>query len=69
MQRTRRLGRADPRSTLRPAPTARLDVPNGEYRAMRFAEKSNVDCKTLKPTAQDAARLKFAPPKHKIIYG
>ncbi|HEV7178909.1 MAG TPA: bifunctional hydroxymethylpyrimidine kinase/phosphomethylpyrimidine kinase [Candidatus Baltobacteraceae bacterium] len=38
-------------------------------RAMRFAEKSNVECEQIKPTSQDGARLKFAPPKHKIMYG
>ena len=38
-------------------------------RSMRFAERSNVETQALKPTATDSARLKFAPPKHKIIYG
>lgn len=38
-------------------------------RAMRFAEKSNVDSVPLRPNAVDTARLKIAPPKHKIIYG
>lgn len=38
-------------------------------RTMRFCEKSNVDSEIIKPTAQDGPRLKFAPPKHKIIYG
>ncbi|HVA27898.1 MAG TPA: bifunctional hydroxymethylpyrimidine kinase/phosphomethylpyrimidine kinase [Candidatus Baltobacteraceae bacterium] len=38
-------------------------------RAMRFCEKSSVDSVSLKTTAIDSARLKFAPPKHKIIYG
>jgi pyridoxine kinase len=38
-------------------------------RTIRFCERSNVDCEALKPTAQDGPRLKFAPPKHKIIYG
>lgn len=38
-------------------------------RAIRFCERSNVDVETLKATAQDGPRLKFAPPKHKIIYG
>lgn len=37
-------------------------------RTMRFCEKSNVDSEIIKPTAQDGPRLKFAPPKHKIIY-
>ena len=38
-------------------------------RAMRFCERSNVDTQPIKPTATDTARLKFAPPKHKIVYG
>jgi pyridoxine kinase len=38
-------------------------------KAMRFCERSNVENEQLKATAQDGARLKFAPPKHKIIYG
>jgi pyridoxine kinase len=38
-------------------------------RTMRFCERSNVESEALKPTAQDGPRLKFAPPKHKIIYG
>jgi pyridoxine kinase len=38
-------------------------------RTMRFCERSNVDSQAIKPTAEDAPRLKFAPPKHKIIYG
>ena len=38
-------------------------------RTMRFCERSNVESTSIKPTAQDTARLKFAPPKHKIIYG
>ncbi|HTX55862.1 MAG TPA: bifunctional hydroxymethylpyrimidine kinase/phosphomethylpyrimidine kinase [Candidatus Acidoferrales bacterium] len=38
-------------------------------RTMRFCERSNVDTEALKPTAADGPRLKFAPPKHKIIYG
>jgi pyridoxine kinase len=36
---------------------------------MRFCEKSMVECEFIKATAQDAPRLKFAPPKHKIMYG
>ena len=36
---------------------------------MRFCERSNVESEALKPTADDGPRLKFAPPKHKIIYG
>jgi pyridoxine kinase len=40
-----------------------------DERTMRFCERTNVDVETLKATAQDGPRLKFAPPKHKIIYG
>jgi pyridoxine kinase len=56
-------------------PVAALDKwnPQGyqmdDDRAMRFCEKSSVDCVPLKPSAADSARLKFAPPKHHIIYG
>jgi len=38
-------------------------------RTMRFCERSMVESEVIKPTAQDGPRLKFAPPKHKIIYG
>jgi pyridoxine kinase len=38
-------------------------------RTMLFCQKSMVDSEAIKPTAQDGPRLKFAPPKHKIIYG
>ncbi len=38
-------------------------------RTIRFCERSNVELETLKATSEDSARLKFAPPKHKIIYG
>jgi len=38
-------------------------------RAVRFVERSNVETQVIKPTAKDGARLKFAPPRHKIIYG
>jgi pyridoxine kinase len=38
-------------------------------RAIRFCERSNVEAQILKPTAKDGVRLKFAPPRHKIIYG
>jgi pyridoxine kinase len=40
-----------------------------DERAMRFCEKSNVDAELLKPTSEDGPRLKFAPPKNKIVYG
>lgn len=38
-------------------------------KAMRYCGRSNVETQALKSTASDSARLKFAPPKHKIIYG
>jgi pyridoxine kinase len=38
-------------------------------RAVRFCERSNIEAQVIKPTAKDGARLKFAPPRHKIIYG
>jgi pyridoxal/pyridoxine/pyridoxamine kinase len=38
-------------------------------RALRFAERSNVAVEALKPALDDGPRLKFAPPKHKIMYG
>lgn len=40
-----------------------------DERALRFCERSNVESEAIKATAQDGPRLKFAPPKHKIIYG
>lgn len=56
-------------------PVAALEkwTPLGHYaeddRAVRFSKRSNVDAQIIKPTAKDGARLKFAPPRHKIIYG
>ncbi len=38
-------------------------------KTMRFCERSNVETEVIRPTAFDGPRLKFAPPKHKIIYG
>jgi pyridoxine kinase len=38
-------------------------------RTMLFCQRSMVESEVIKPTAQDGPRLKFAPPKHKIIYG
>jgi pyridoxal/pyridoxine/pyridoxamine kinase len=38
-------------------------------RTMLFCQRSMVESEAIKPTAQDGPRLKFAPPKHKIIYG
>jgi pyridoxine kinase len=40
-----------------------------DEKAMRFTEKSNVVSEPLKPTGNDPARLKFAPPKNQIVYG
>ncbi|HLI95463.1 MAG TPA: bifunctional hydroxymethylpyrimidine kinase/phosphomethylpyrimidine kinase [Candidatus Baltobacteraceae bacterium] len=40
-----------------------------DERTMLFCQKSMVESEAIKPTAQDGARLKFAPPKNKIIYG
>lgn len=38
-------------------------------KAMRFCERSMVESEAIRATAFDGPRLKFAPPKHKIIYG
>jgi pyridoxine kinase len=40
-----------------------------DERAVRFCGRSSVEVVTLKATADDAPRLKFAPPKNTIIYG
>ncbi len=40
-----------------------------EDRATRFCKRSGVECEAIAPTAEHGPRLKFAPPKHKIIYG
>lgn len=40
-----------------------------DERTMRFCERSNVATEQLKPTSENTARLKFAPPKNQIIYG
>lgn len=40
-----------------------------DERTMRFCERSLVESEAIKATAEDGPRLKFAPPKHKIIYG
>ena len=40
-----------------------------DQRTMGFCERSNVKSELMKATAIDAPRLKFAPPKHKILYG
>jgi pyridoxine kinase len=38
-------------------------------KTLRFCERSMVESELIRATAQDGPRLKFAPPKHKIIYG
>jgi pyridoxine kinase len=40
-----------------------------DERARRFCEQSMVESEVIKSTADEGPRLKFAPPKHKIIYG
>ncbi len=40
-----------------------------DERALRFSERSGVSIDVLRPTKDDAARLKFAPPKNQIIFG
>lgn len=40
-----------------------------DEKTMRFCERSLVESEMIKATADDGARLKFAPPKHKIMYG
>ena len=40
-----------------------------DERAARFCERAGVATQVIKPTAKDGARLKFAPPRHKIVYG
>jgi len=40
-----------------------------DQRALRFCERSNVEARALKPASGDTARLKLAPPKHKIVFG
>ncbi|MDQ2679590.1 MAG: bifunctional hydroxymethylpyrimidine kinase/phosphomethylpyrimidine kinase [Candidatus Eremiobacteraeota bacterium] len=37
-------------------------------KTMKFCERSGVTSESIKPSAQDGPRLKFAPPKNKIIY-
>ena len=37
-------------------------------RAIRFCERSLVESEPIPATASDGPRLKFAPPKHKIMY-
>ena len=46
-----------------------LGYQTDDDRTMRFCERSNVESESIKATANDGPRLKFAPPKHKIIYG
>lgn len=40
-----------------------------DERAMQFVAGTNIEAELLKPGNDDAARLKFAPPKNKIVYG
>ncbi len=40
-----------------------------DERAMQFVRATNVEAELIKPSQDDGARLKFAPPKNKIIYG
>jgi len=40
-----------------------------DERAMRFSERSGIQAEALKPKQDEGPRLKFAPPKHKIMYG
>lgn len=60
-------------ATVDPAAALEKWTPLGYHveddRAIRFAERSNVQTQVIKPTAKDGVRLKFAPPRHKIIYG
>ena len=60
-------GTVDPVATL--AKWNPLGYQVDDERTMRFCERSNVDTEQLKASSEDSARLKFAPPKHKIIYG
>ena len=56
-------------------PVAALETwrPLGHYddddTAMRFCSASDILSEAIKPTAQAGPRLRFAPPKHRIIYG
>lgn len=38
-------------------------------KAMRLCQASNVESEIIKPDPADGPRLKFAPPKHQIVYG
>lgn len=40
-----------------------------DERTMRFCEKSSVDSQPLKQGSGDMARLKFDPPRNKIVFG
>ena len=40
-----------------------------DERAARFCERSNVAIEAIKPKGDEAPRLKFAPPRHQIMYG
>jgi pyridoxine kinase len=58
---------ADPISAL--AKWSPLGYQGDDDRAIRFCERSNVEAIPIRANAEDGPRLKFAPPKHKIIYG
>ncbi|MGZ3547509.1 MAG: bifunctional hydroxymethylpyrimidine kinase/phosphomethylpyrimidine kinase [Vulcanimicrobiaceae bacterium] len=47
-------------------PLGRHDDDEG---AMRFCASSDVESEAIKPTSHHGPRLRFAPPKHRIIYG
>ncbi|HZT13717.1 MAG TPA: bifunctional hydroxymethylpyrimidine kinase/phosphomethylpyrimidine kinase [Candidatus Baltobacteraceae bacterium] len=38
-------------------------------RAMQFCARSGVECEAIKPAGEDSVRLRFAPPKNRIVYG
>jgi hypothetical protein len=46
-----------------------LGYQTDDERAMGFCARSMVESEAIKPTADDGPRLKFAPPRHKIVYG
>jgi pyridoxine kinase len=57
----------DPVSAL--AKWSPLGYQSDDMRTMRFVERSNVEAIAIKPTAEDGARLKFAPSKQTIVSG
>ncbi len=40
-----------------------------EVRSVRFAEKSNVEMEKIPAKPGDVPRLRFAPPRHQVMYG